>query len=99
PQTGDRKPKTIMLCSPFRAQVNQINEMLRFAQLSKKNEFFHITKIGTVHTMQGQQASIMVLVLGSRTGDKGRGARLWATTPPNLINVAVSRGIETLIVI
>ncbi len=41
----------------------------------------------------------MIFVLGSKKGEMGSRARLWATEPPNLINVAVSRAIESLIII
>ncbi len=92
------KVKTIMICSPFRAQIKQLRAYLKRLSIPKNN-FFKISKVGTVHTMQGQQASIMIFVLGSRTGDVGKGARLWATEPPNLVNVAVTRGVETLIVV
>jgi hypothetical protein len=45
--------------------------------------------IGTVHTFQGKQADIVLMVLGA---DKEHaGAAQWASSTPNLLNVALTR--------
>src|SRR6185437_6587049 len=53
--------------------------------------------IGTVHTMQGKEADVVILVLGGGLG--GGAARAFATQTPNLLNVAVTRARRRLYVI
>ena len=86
-----------MICSPYRAVVWALRRVV-FGNL-RKNLLYSVVNIGTAHTMQGRQADIVILVLGSKTGQKGYGARSWASNPPNLMNVMVSRARETLIVV
>lgn len=45
--------------------------------------------IGTVHTFQGKQAEGVILCLG--LDEKSKGAARWASSKPNLLNVAVTR--------
>ncbi|WP_335980920.1 AAA domain-containing protein [Streptomyces sp. CA2R106] len=54
-------------------------------------------RYGTVHTTQGKEADIVVLVLGTGTGQVG--SRDWAAKNPNLLNVAVTRARRRLVVI
>ncbi len=99
-KSADIKRKSVMICTPFRATERLIGNIIREKEInSNRNQLFRVSRYGTVHKMQGQQADIMILVLGSRTGENGAGARKWATNPPNLFNVAVSRAIETLIIV
>ena len=86
--------KDILICSPFRVVAGKLRRNGR-----TKGSWFEVTRQGTVHTLQGRQSDIVILVLGSKTGKEGFGARNWVTSSPNLLNVAVSRAKETVIVI
>ncbi|MFJ6677401.1 DEAD/DEAH box helicase [Actinosynnema sp. NPDC091369] len=78
----------VMVVAPFRDIARRVaTRSLRYPGLVA----------GTIHTAQGKQADVVVLVLG---GDPARpGARRWAAGKPNLLNVAVSRAKRRLYVI
>ena len=82
------EPKDIFLISPFKRVVG---ELYQFQQL------YPDLNVGTIHTTQGKEADVVILVLG---GDPKRpGAKQWASQSPNLLNVAVSRAKQRLYVI
>lgn len=53
--------------------------------------------IGTIHTFQGREADTVILMLS--VSARKQGARDWAAKQPNLLNVAVTRAKERLIVV
>lgn len=80
--------KNVFLISPFRDVVSAL------FQIAKQ---FPGTRAGTVHTMQGKEAEIIILVLGGNPQKVG--AKQWASAKPNLLNVAVSRAKRRLYVV
>jgi AAA domain len=86
----------IRVISPFRMVAGQAMEVHEsvFPEVSARDRE---KWVGTVHTMQGKEAEVVILVLG---GDPDRpGARGFATREPNLLNVAVTRAKRRLYVI
>ncbi|MBW1253710.1 DEAD/DEAH box helicase [Pantoea allii] len=55
-------------------------------------------RVGTIHTFQGREADTVILLLGAPKTSQQR-ARQWAASPPNIINVAVSRAKQNLYVV
>ena len=94
----------IYVLSPFRAVVRECCTVARntlraaFEHAPEGMDEFLDKHIGTVHKMQGKEADVVILVLGTDQ-TPGRRARDWVGTPPNLLNVAVSRARRRLYVI
>ncbi|WP_405777629.1 AAA domain-containing protein [Streptomyces sp. NBC_00859] len=84
-----RLNESVFVVSPFRDVVHGLGKVVGGALTSKR--------YGTVHTTQGKEADIVILVLG--TGARQTGPRNWAAQKPNLLNVAVTRARRRLIVI
>ena len=55
--------------------------------------------IGTVHTFQGKEASVVILCLAASEIRKKAGGIKWVNSKPNLLNVAVTRAKNHLFVI
>lgn len=75
---------SIYVISPFRKVAQACRQRV-------KEGGFDGVECGTIHTFQGKEAHIVFLVLGTAPGNKGEGARSWAASKPNLLNVAVTR--------
>ena len=86
---GVRRDEIAMI-SPFRDCASRLIRIAKAFELD-------VGKVGTVHTAQGKEADIVVVVLGGNP--KSSGAKAWAASKPNLLNVAVSRGKKRLYVI
>ncbi|MGW5099419.1 AAA domain-containing protein [Streptomyces sp. NPDC004100] len=79
----------VFVISPFRDVVHGLGKVVGRTLTPKR--------YGTVHTTQGKEADIVILVLGTGAGQVG--SRNWAAQKPNLLNVAVTRARRRLIVI
>lgn len=84
----EAQPANIFLISPFRDVVKELKLIgKKYGEISA----------GTIHTVQGKEADIVILVLG---GNPQRpGAKSWASSKPNLVNVAASRAKKRLYLI
>lgn len=99
---GDQDPD-IFVITPFkvveqemRRRLDHETELLR--SLGIKADEWARDRVGTIHTFQGREADTVILLLGAPKASQQR-ARQWAASPPNIINVAVSRAKQNLYVI
>jgi len=76
----------IAVITPFKSAQEQLKRLLGSKMVC-----------GTIHTMQGKEAAVVIMVLGGSTS--GPGARDWAVSSPNLLNVAATRAKRRLYVI
>ncbi|MBP9691803.1 MAG: DNA2/NAM7 family helicase, partial [Alphaproteobacteria bacterium] len=85
----------IYIITPFRDIAYQmklriLQEKAFFQKIQKEPRLWVAERVGTIHTFQGKEAEAVFMVLG--TQDKAQmGARSWAGSRPNLLNVAVTR--------
>lgn len=77
---------SIAVITPFQDVRNQLKDRLHAKMVR-----------GTIHTMQGKEAAVIILVLGGSSENDG--AREWAVSKPNLLNVAATRARRRLYVI
>jgi superfamily I DNA and/or RNA helicase len=81
-------PREIFLISPFRVVVRRLRQIAQQV---------HGIQVGTIHTAQGKESDVVILVLGGNPSKPG--AKKWASQRPNLLNVAASRAKRRLYVV
>jgi len=79
-------PGDIAIVTPFRGVLKKIPALVRPYRGKGKTGKINC---GTIHTMQGKEAPVVIMVLGGNTASPG--ARDWAVSEPNLLNVAATR--------
>jgi hypothetical protein len=90
----------VFAISPFRKVAEAVEATLQAHRRAiEKAKGTALLDSGTVHTFQGKEADVVILVLGSATGEKGAGSRAWAAAKPNLLNVAVTRAKSAIYVV
>jgi hypothetical protein len=92
----------LFVISPFKSAAEGIASLLRdridewAGEISEERIAGWLKRrVGTVHTFQGKESEAVVFVLGGGTA----GARDWAASRPNIINVAVTRAKRRLYVV
>lgn len=92
----------LYIVTPFVVVQDELRELVRRSGLlngwiPNPSEWVY-ERIGTVHTVQGREAQAVIFVLGAPQSGQ-HGARGWAGSAPNLLNVAVTRAKEALYVV
>jgi AAA domain len=101
-QAAVRNPDVYVI-SPFRVVAHEMRQLLRsepelFAAFGVQEHRFLEERVGTIHTFQGKEAEAVIAVLGAPLENQ-RGARQWAASTPNILNVMVSRAKSRLYVV
>lgn len=92
----------LYVISPFKSVAQEFRSLLfrtraQWAPTISRKTFEKWVKasVGTVHTFQGKEREVVILLLGGATD----GAIRWAAGTPNVLNVAVTRAERRLYVI
>lgn len=91
----------IFFITPFRHVMLELRRKLQrllHERLGRESWRWVEENVGTIHVFQGKEAEAVVLVCGAPS-EQAAGARRWAGSRPNLLNVAVSRAKTRLYVI
>lgn len=96
-------PPSVYIISPFKAVASGVRHELEktlpaaaFGGEDKLKQWLR-ARVGTVHTFQGKEEDNVILVLGLTEGSPG--AATWASSRPNLLNVALTRAKKRIYVV
>lgn len=91
PAEGEALQELLALLREDGVETKDISVITPFTDVRNKLKRIVGNKMvfGTIHTMQGKEAPVVIMVLGGNTA--GSGARNWAVSEPNLLNVAATR--------
>jgi hypothetical protein len=103
-EVQEKQPKEppLYVITPFRDIAKELSTVLR----DRWNEWtssrdaaatWTRNNVGTIHRFQGRETDAVILLLGC--DDASRGAVRWASSTPNLLNVAASRAKSRLYII
>ncbi|WP_251862372.1 DEAD/DEAH box helicase [Clostridium sp. Marseille-Q2269] len=99
---GNKLPDLYVI-SPFttvvsglKKRIRKLKDELDFID-SKLLEEWIKNSIGTVHTFQGKETPIVIICLG--VDEDHEGAANWASNSPNILNVAVTRSKNKVIIV
>lgn len=92
--------ESIFVITPFKAVKSEVSKLIaqrplqiwqQSSPLIKEKSIKQWQKncIGTVHTFQGKENDIVIFILGC--DEENNGGAKWASSKPNLLNVAVTR--------
>ncbi|SFL45731.1 AAA domain-containing protein [Nitrosomonas aestuarii] len=94
----------IYVISPFKIVAERMSQRMRLEEnklilygIESPSDWIY-NNIGTVHTFQGKETKAVILLLGAPSPTQ-TGARNWATSNVNLLNVAVSRAKQNFYVV
>jgi len=94
----------IYVISPFRIVAERMSQRMQIEEntfiqhgIKNPNDWIY-NNIGTTHTFQGKETKAVILLLGAPIPAQ-TGARNWATSNVNLLNVAVSRAKQNFYVV
>jgi hypothetical protein len=101
PEEGEQLDRILSALHARDVDMTQVLAIAPFRdgsrQLVRRTRRYQGLRAGTIHTAQGKEADIVILILG---GDPRKpGARSWAARKPNLLNVAASRAKRRLYVV
>lgn len=101
PEEGEQLDRILSALHARDVDMTQVLAIAPFRdgsrQLVRRTWRYKGLRAGTIHTVQGKEADIVILILG---GDPRKpGARGWAASKPNLLNVAASRAKRRLYVV